>query len=296
MENVSWLQYERTRGFALCAAAYLLALIAAVFAGAITGDSSPVTIAFAGIIASTLVIYAFARFTGNASMFDPYWSVAPLVVAVYFWLVSSGEAAVPLRQFMVILLVVVWSIRLTLNWAGSWQGLGHEDWRYRDLRQKSGRWFWLVELAGIELMPALVIFTGCLSLYPALVAGSAGFGLLDVVAAGITGGAIAMEAVADRQLKAFTAGGTGGVMEKGLWAYSRHPNYFGEVMFWWGLFVFALAAEPSYWWTFIGPLAVTVLFVTISIPLMEQRNLKRRPGYTEYQRRTPVFFPWIRRY
>jgi len=295
MENVSWLQQERTRGFVLCTAAYLAALIAAVFAGSLMGGSSPMTIAFAGIIASTLVIYGFARFTGNASMFDPYWSLGPLAVAVYFWMVSSGQGAVPLRQFMVILLVGIWSIRLTLNWAGTWQGLGHEDWRYQGLRHKSGRWFWLVELAGIELMPALVIFAGCLSLYPALVTGTAGFGFLDVVAAGITGGAIAVEAVADRQLRAFTTEGTGEVMEKGLWAYSRHPNYFGEVMFWWGLFVFALAAGLSYWWTVIGPVAVTVLFLTISIPLMEQRNLKRRPGYAEYQQRTQVFFPWFRK-
>lgn len=281
-------------GFAICAGAYLAAAIAAVFAGSLLTGSGPVTVAFAGIIISTLVIYAFARLTGNASMFDPYWSLGPAAVAVYFWVVSSGEAVVPLRQSIVILLVLTWSIRLTLNWAGSWHGLGHEDWRYRDLRQKAGRRFWLVELAGIEMMPALVIFAGCLPLYPALVSGSSGFGLLDVVAAGITGGAITIETMADRQLRAYTAGQTGRVMEQGLWAYSRHPNYFGEVMFWWGLFVFGLAADPSYWWTLIGPLAVTVLFMTISIPLMEQHNLKRRPGYGEYRKRTSVFVPWFR--
>jgi len=295
MENVSRLQQERTRGFAVCAGAYLAAATAAVFTGSLMTGSGPVTVAFAGVVISTLVIYAFARFTGNASMFDPYWSLGPLAVAVYFWVVSSGEAVVPLRQFIIILLVLTWSIRLTFNWAGSWRGLGHEDWRYHDLRHKAGRWFWLVELAGIEMMPALVIFAGCLPLYPAMIAGSGGFGLLDVVAAGVTGGAITIETVADRQLRAYTANQTRRVMEQGLWAYSRHPNYFGEIMFWWGLYLFGLAADPSLWWTVIGPVAVTVLFITVSIPLMEQRNLKRRTGYAEYQQRTPVLVPWFRK-
>jgi len=226
MENVSRLQQERTRGFAVCAGAYLAAATAAVFAGSLLTGSGPVTVTFAGIIISTLVIYAFARFTGNASMFDPYWSLGPLAVVVYFWAVSSGEAVVPLRQFIIIFLVLTWSIRLTFNWAGSWRGLGHEDWRYHDLRQKAGRWFWLVELAGIEMMPALVIFAGCLPLYPAMVAGSGGFGLLDVVAAGVTGSAITIETVADRQLRAYTANQTGRVMELGLVGLFKAPELF----------------------------------------------------------------------
>jgi steroid 5-alpha reductase family enzyme len=80
-------------------------------------------------------------------------------------------------------------------------------------------------------------------------------------------------------------------MAKGLWAYSRHPNYFGEVMFWWGLFLFGLAADLGYWWTIIGPILITFLFAFISIPLMEKRSLERRPGYREITRIIPTFFP-----
>ncbi len=295
MENVYKQSQERIKGFALCVVAYMVALSGAVLAGSVMGGYSPIAVALAGIIVSTIAIYAFARFYGNASLFDPYWSVAPLVVAAYFFLISTGESGGFIWQLTVLLLVFLWSIRLTLNWARSWRGLEHEDWRYRYLKQKSGGWFWLVELAGIELMPALIIFAGCLPLYPALTAASADFSLLYFVAIAVTIAAIALEAVADKQLREFKAARADRVMDKGLWAYSRHPNYFGEVMFWWGLYLFGLAADPSYWWTVIGPIAVTVLFMTISIPLMENVNLKFRPGYREYQGKTSVFIPWFRK-
>jgi steroid 5-alpha reductase family enzyme len=82
-------------------------------------------------------------------------------------------------------------------------------------------------------------------------------------------------------------------MTGGLWAYSRHPNYLGEVIFWWGLFLFALATDSDYWWTIIRPVAITTLFVFISIPLVEKRNRERRPGYEEYTKNIPVLFPWF---
>jgi steroid 5-alpha reductase family enzyme len=84
-------------------------------------------------------------------------------------------------------------------------------------------------------------------------------------------------------------------MAEGLWAYSRHPNYFGEVTFWWGLFFFALAADTDYWWTIIGPAAITVLFTFISIPMMDKRNLARRPGYEERIKNIPALIPWFRK-
>ena len=81
-------------------------------------------------------------------------------------------------------------------------------------------------------------------------------------------------------------------MSSGLWAYSRHPNYFGEVAFWWGLYLFALAADPGYWWTIVGPCAVTALFLTASIPLMDKRSLDRRPGYAARMESTSALIPW----
>jgi steroid 5-alpha reductase family enzyme len=84
-------------------------------------------------------------------------------------------------------------------------------------------------------------------------------------------------------------------MDKGLWKYYRHPNYLGEVTFWWGLYLFALAAKPSYWWMVVGPIAITLLFVFVSIPMMDKRNLERRPGYAEHMKQVSAIIPWFPR-
>jgi steroid 5-alpha reductase family enzyme len=214
---------------------------------------------------------------------------------LYYTLVASSGDVVFIRQVVVVTLVFIWGIRLTLNWARQWRGLGHEDWRYANFRSKTKGWFWIVELMGIEMMPTVIVFLGCLSLYPALATGTNTFGVLDWIAIVITAGAIILETTADEQLRKFVKANPkpGKIMSKGLWAYSRHPNYLGEILFWWGLFLFALSADISYWWVVVGPVAMTLLFIFASIPMMDKRNLERKPGYKEHMKKVPALVPWF---
>jgi len=283
--------------FALYLFAYLLALFVAISVGYLVKGLHPVLIVFTADIAATLVIYVFGRIFHNASFYDAYWSLAPLAIALFWMFGSSSGSVITLRHVIIITLVLAWGLRLTYNWARQWQGLKHEDWRYRDLRKKAKGWFWLVDLIGIEMMPTAIVFLACLSLYPGLAVGKNPFGILDVITIVLTAGAVLIETIADAQLRIFIRKKPqpGEIFAKGLWAYSRHPNYFGEVTFWWGLFIFGLAADSGYWWTVIGPVAVTLLFMVISIPLMEKRNLERRPGYEELKKKVPVFLPWFPR-
>ena len=284
-----------TRAFSLCALAYVIALCVAVIVVYALGDRHPILIVFTADIAATLVIYVFARMFRNASFYDAYWSVAPLVIALYYILVAASGDVVYIRQVVVVTLVFIWGIRLTLNWARQWRGLGHEDWRYANFRSKSKGWFWIVELMGIEMMPTTIVFLGCLSLYPALAIGTSPFGVLDWFAIVVTAGAIILETTADEQLRKFVGANPkpGKIMSTGLWAYSRHPNYLGEIMFWWGLFLFAISADISYWWVVVGPVAMTLLFIFISIPMMDKRNLERKPGYREHMKKVPALVPWF---
>jgi steroid 5-alpha reductase family enzyme len=87
----------------------------------------------------------------------------------------------------------------------------------------------------------------------------------------------------------------GQIMRQGLWAYSRHPNYFGEILFWWGLFLFVLATNWYFWWTVIGPLLITILFLVVSVPLMDKRSLADRPGYAEHMKKVSSLIPWFPR-
>jgi len=279
--------------------AYAIALVVAFLMGyAVMADGAlnTITIVFMADLAGTAVIFGFSRAFHNSSFYDPYWSVAPPLIALFWALTPMSEEVSILRRMLVVSLVAAWGIRLTYNWMRKWEGLPDEDWRYRDFREKWGERFWLMDLLGIHFFPTLQVFIACLSLYPALSAGTRAVGWLDFVALAVTGGAIVIEMVADRQLYDFIQAKTqpGGIMVRGLWAYSRHPNYFGEMLFWWGLYLFGLAANPSFWWTVIGPIVITLMFRLVSIPLLDDRNLASREGYAEHMQRVNACIPWFR--
>lgn len=250
-------------------------------------------VAIADVVA-TLVVFTFSVIYDNSSMYDPYWSVAPLVIAPWLMLLPQAEAAVGLRQLMVVGVLAAWGLRLTFNWLRHWKGMQHEDWRYVDFRRSMGALYWPVSLLGIHLFPTLMVLAGCLCLWPALVVGEAPVGWLDAVALAICVGAIAIEAVADRQLHEYRRSSPPPerILDTGLWGWSRHPNYFGEMSLWWGLFVFGLAAAPSTWWPVVGPITMTLMFMVVSLPLIEKRMRRRRPGWDAHCRRVSVLVPW----
>jgi steroid 5-alpha reductase family enzyme len=283
-------EFTRRASLGLVLAAYVSAMAVAVVAAFVVGTGRPLLTVAVADLAATLVIFVWSRSLNNSSMYDAYWSVVPPVVALFLlWVAQPG--AVEVRQLVVVALVWFWAIRLTVNWARGWPGLRHEDWRYVDMRSGSAP-YWVASLFGLHLMPTVVVYLAMLPLYPALVSGTRAFGWLDVVAVVVTGGAVVLEWVADEQMRAFgRTKSPGDVCRRGVWAWSRHPNYLGEMGFWWGLWLFAMAAQPSWWWTVVGPVVMTVMFLGASLPLMERRSLERRPGYAAYAAETPLVIP-----
>lgn len=274
---------------AACAVAYVVALAA----GYAAYSMAPVThgfwrIAIADVVA-TGVIFGFSRAFDNSSFYDAYWSVAPIAF-VCVWTLKNRE--IPPRAWLVTALVSAWGIRLTYNWLRHWRGLAHEDWRYVDLRRKTGAFYWLVSFFGLHMFPTVMVLACCSAVWVATTT-STPLGLLDAAATVVTGAAILIEAVADAQLHRFVRTNTdpNRIMATGLWGWSRHPNYFGEVSFWWGLFVFAVAATPAAWWTIAGPLALTAMFLFVSIPMIDERMLGKRPRYREHQKRVSRLIP-----
>lgn len=243
-----------------------------------------------GLFAATLVCFAGTLPVDNGSVFDAYWSVLPPALAVYL---STLAPEITARGVAVHVVVWAWAIRLTLNWARSFPGLHHEDFRYVDLYASVPLPRWAVQLLLVEGAPTLQVVLGCLPLYPALVLGGDDFGWLDGVALAVGLSATMIELVADEQMRRFVGRNLPGAhMDRGFWRYSRHPNYFGEILFWISLWLFALAATPSAWWTGIGAVAMIAMFVFASIPMMERRSLERRPGYAAYAARTSALVPW----
>lgn len=277
-------------GLAIVTGAYVTAVGAAWVAAEVVGPDQPVLALGLGYLVSALVIYGWSLALDNGSMFDAWWSVLPPVAAV--WLAGAATSAVPDGRVVLVLVVVgVWAIRLTSNWARDWPGLDHEDWRYLDLYTKGPKP--LISLGAVHLFPAFVVFLGSLPMVPALVWGDRPLGAFDGLAVVIGLSAAVIEFVADEQMRRFGRVKTpGAVMDQGLWRYSRHPNYFGEILFWWSLWLFAVASDPAWWWTVIGPVAMVVMFLAASIPMLDERSRARRPGFGAYADGTSALVPW----
>ncbi len=240
-------------------------------------------------ILATLVVFAFSRGYRNSSFYDAYWSVIPPLL-LFFWWARSGDAS--LSTWLLAVLVVVWAVRLTGNWVYAFPGLHHEDWRYAMFRQRAGRGEFVADLVAIHLIPTLQVFLGMVPVYVAVTTPGTGMAWLTVVAFVVGMAAVALEFAADAQMHRFVRHKhPGEVMDRGLWSWSRHPNYFGEFGFWFALALFGVAASPGSWWLFLGAAAMLAMFLGASIPMMEARSLKRRPDYQTVIDRVPRFVP-----
>jgi steroid 5-alpha reductase family enzyme len=272
---------------------YLLAFIVIYFIfPIIPAYNSMIQVLIADILA-TILVFIFSVILRNSSVYDAYWSVIPPFIVVY--LMTIFPEGNQLRQYLILVLVLFWSIRLTLNWLRGWSGFKHQDWRYTSIAEKTGLFYWPVSFLGIHLMPTIFVFLGCLPLWYSLKSNDE-LNIFDFGAALFTLMAIITEWVSDEQLYRFKqTAERNAFIKTGIWNYSRHPNYLGEICFWGGMFLFALSSAKlssfTGYWTVIGFVSMIVLFVFISIPLMETRNIARKPGYEEYIKKVPALFP-----
>lgn len=282
----------KARSLAVVTAAYVVAVAAAgawLFLGPTTGRLWLDTL-IADLVA-TVVVFTFSRAYRNSSFYDAYWSVIPPLLLFYWWY-QSGVTT--LSTWLLAILVVTWAVRLTGNWVYAFPGLHHEDWRYPMFRERAGRFEFVADLVAIHLIPTMQVFLGMLPVYVAVTAPGETLTWLAVLAFIVGMAAVALEFVADLQMHRFVADRRPGeVMDRGLWSWSRHPNYFGEFGFWFALALFGVAASPGdWWWLFLGAAAMLAMFLGASIPMMEARSLERRPGYQAVVDRVSRFVPW----
>ncbi len=226
----------------------------------------------------------------DATVADVFWPLSFLGV-----MLVSAAAAPPTdaRDVLLFGLVAVWAVRLSWHVLLRWRRAGHEDRRYAELRAKYGTAFGQKSLFVLFLPQGMVTWIASWPLQAGLAAPPIPFGWLDALGALLAAGGIALEAVADRQLSQFREDphSRGKVMSAGVWAWSRHPNYFGDAAMWWGLFLIALAGSGA-WWSVPGPLVMTFVLLRVSgVALTEKDIVRRRPAYADYMRRTSAFIP-----
>jgi steroid 5-alpha reductase family enzyme len=253
----------------------------------VTGFGTVAALSAGALIALMLAAWALSLPLRDVSIVDIAWGLCFVLVAWLAFAIGDGDGT---RRALVAGLTGVWGLRLAgyvllrkLRDPG-------EDPRYGEWRERHGARFALVSLATVFLFQAAVAWVVSLPLQGAAT-GDGGVGVLDWVGVAVWAVGVGFEAVGDAQLARFKADPAhrGRVMDRGLWRYTRHPNYFGDCTVWWGLYLFALSAGA--WWTLPAPLVMTLLLTRVSGKDHLERRLASRPGYADYVARTSGFVP-----
>lgn len=266
---------------------YLIAAAVGFFVFSMNHNGQDVLFLFLADLAATVVIWLFGVLFQNSSIYDPYWSVAPMVLltalAYYYGVFSTPS-------ILMLIAIWFWSARLTVNWMFTFPNLYHQDWRYTRLKSAHAGMWQLINFTGIHLFPTIIVFMAMIPAFYLLKIDTPA-NLATYAAYAICIGAVILQWVSDMQMHHFRKRSPGIVCNTGLWKYSRHPNYLGEIIFWWGIYLFLLSVSPGYWWTIFGPLCNNLMFIYISIPMMEKRQMGNKPGYAGYMESTNMLLP-----
>ncbi len=291
-------QWGKGRSLAFVFGLYVVAITVSLIVASLWGTDTPLTALFVGFAATVAVVYIGSQIVVNGSTFDPWWSVIPPAYAIWFAVLfdeSGGFTSGDQRRWIAAGLTLLWGGRLTANWTIGWPGLHHEDWRYRMLYDTLPLPRWAVSLLCVHVFPMIIVALGSMPIVGVATHSDRGLGIFDLLGIVAALVAVAFEHFADVELRRFNrTKKSGDTLSSGLWSRSRHPNYFGEIMFWWALFFFVIGADRASWWMVIGPVAMTVMFLAASIPMAENRSAERRPDWAAYKESTPMLIPRLR--
>ncbi len=278
------LKENRTASFIAVTIVYILATVFGVFIYRTLELEWWLSLLIADISA-TVLTFVFSLIFGNASVYDPYWSVQPPIILIAF---AIGRD-LNLLGVLLIIVICFWAIRLTANWAYTFKDLTHQDWRYTMLSQKTGVFYPIINFVGIHMVPTLVVYFCTVPAVYAIINGLS-FNLLSLLCLLLSLFSASMQGIADIQMHKFRKSPNGAFIRNGLWKYSRHPNYLGEILMWWGVGLSAICALPNAWWLILGAVANTILFFSVSIPMADGRQ-SCKEGFKEYKSQTRMLLP-----
>jgi len=260
------------------------------------GVGNTLAVAAAVIAGAMVLLWLVSLAARDTSIVDIFWGPGFVLVAwtVFAWVTAhdlpDGGGA---RRLLLAALVTVWGLRLGIYLGRRNLGKG-EDYRYVAMREKARGRFWLISLGKVFLLQGLLMWVVSLPLQAGQLPSTPdGLGPLALAGAAVWAIGLFFESLGDWQLARFKSdpANRGRVMDRGLWRYTRHPNYFGDFLVWWGLYLVALEGHGT-WWTVAGPLLMSFLLLRVSgVAMLEKTIATRRPGYEQYVRRTSAFFP-----
>lgn len=246
-------------------------------------------IGLAAVIVLGILLWLVSLAVRDSSIVDIAWGPLLFLVGVTYYATTTAPGS---RARLMMALVALWAIRLAAHIGA--RNLGHgEDFRYAAWRAQHPDTWWIRSYFKVFLLQGVVAWIVAMPLYYAITSASpVHFTLWDQIGALVFAAGFLFEAIGDEQLRRFKANpaNKGRVMNTGLWRYTRHPNYFGEAVLWWGLGLVGVAAGG--WLGLVGPAIITFLLIRVSGVAMLEKTLKEtKPGYADYIARTPAFFP-----
>ena len=247
-------------------------------------------IGLAAVIALFTLLWLASLAVRNSSIVDIWWGPAILLIGIVYFVPDTNVLS---RGRLLLALVTIWALRLAIHIGA--RNIGHgEDFRYAAWRAQHPDTWWIRSYFKVFLLQGVIAWIVALPLYYAITSDApVHFTIWDQAGALLFAVGFFFEGIGDEQLRRFKANpaNKGRVMNTGLWRYTRHPNYFGEAVLWWGFGLIG-AATPGGWLGLIGPAIITFLLIKVSGVAMLEKTLKdTKPGYADYVANTSAFLP-----
>ena len=276
---------KRVIGLSALFVVYACAIALGIFLYVVLSDAG-MNDYFAILIAdasATVLVWASGVILRTASAYDPYWSLQTLVIYLCL-LIKNNNWHV--GTILLLVALILYSARLTMNFIIGFHSLGYVDWRYRMLKEKSGKFYQVVNLFGICMFPTIVVYLATL---PVIAYASVEvFSVIDIIGLAVIVIGTLLEFIADTQMKAFVKirKDRSEVLNRGVWKYSRHPNYLGEISIWFGVALTLILSHFNYWYFVVGAVVNLLMFIFISIPMEERHFKDYKPDYEQYKKET----------
>lgn len=263
---------------------YILATLIGVLTYSLFPDLNVLLRILIGDIAATIFVWLTGIFLSTASTYDPYWSVQTFIIGV---LLTSFSGNWNIGNVIFTSAIFIYSFRLTYNFITTFYSLEYEDWRYKNLKDKTGKFYYLVDFLGICLLPTLVVFFASVP-YFLYILNDTAFQINQLLGISIILISVAIEYFSDKQIHAFIKQrkDRSKICRLGLWKNTRHPNYLGEIFVWVGILITYIFYDYSNWIIYVGIISIYLLFRFISIPMAEKHYEKYKADYSQYKKET----------
>ena len=291
---------DKYRGLIIVFLSYLIALGFGLFSYLTLNDSNimkeseekyrQLVIIFICDVISTIVIWFIGVLINTASIYDPYWSVQTPIIIICLLIKYQN---LNVGNLIYLELILFWGIRLTYNYTKTFHDISYIDWRYKQIKEKTGKLYQVVNLLGICLVPTIIVYAASIPSF-LFVIDNLKFEYIQIIGYVVIIISVFIEMKADIDLHEFKKmrNDRNEIIRIGLWKYSRHPNYFGEICFWYGVaMVYVFCNFTKNWYYIFGAVLDNALFLGISIPLAEKNLKTYKDGYDEYKKNTSMLIP-----